>query len=57
MGIKILIVVTCHRLLDRTRILKKSIEDLNNSVHLSMKAFKKIVKILIDQSYPKVDDN
>ena len=48
MGIKILIAVTCHRLLDRTEIVKKSIDEFNNSVQLSMKASKKVVEILID---------
>ena len=48
MVMKILIVVTFHRLLDRTEIVKKFIDDYNNSVHFSMKAFKEAVKILID---------
>ena len=56
MEIKILIAVTCHRLLDRTEIVKKFIDEFNNSVHLSMKASKK-VEILIEYSNPKVDDN
>ena len=57
MGIKILIAVTCHRLLDGTEIVIKFIDDFNNSIYLSMKASKKVVEILIDLSYPKVDDN
>ena len=48
MGIKILIIVTCHRVLDRTEIVKQFIDDLNNFVHLSMKASKKVVEILIE---------
>ena len=47
-GIKSLIAVACHRLLDRTEIVKKFIDEFNNSVHLSMKASKKVVEILID---------
>ena len=57
MGIKILIVVNCHRLLDRTEIVKKFINEFNNSVHFSVKAFKKVVAILIDYSYLKFEDN
>ena len=57
MKIKVLIVVTCHRLLDRTEIVKKFNDNSNNSVHLTMKASKKVVEILIHKSYPKVDDN
>ena len=48
MEIKILIVVTCYRFLDRTEIVKKFIDDFNTSVHLSMKASKNVVKIRID---------
>ena len=48
MGIKILIVVTCHTLLDRTEIGKKFIDDFNNSVHHSIKASQKVVEILIE---------
>ena len=48
MEIKILIVDTCHWLLDRDEIVKKFIDNFNNSVHLSMKSSKKVVKILID---------
>ena len=48
MRIKILIVVSCYRLLDRTEIVKKFIDEFNNSVHLSMKAAKNIIEILID---------
>ena len=53
MGIKIFILVnfllcTFHRLLDRTVIVKKFIDDSNNFVHLSMKASKKVVEILVD---------
>ena len=33
---KILIVVTCHRLLNRTTIVQKFIDDFNNSVHLEI---------------------
>ena len=40
--------ITCHRLLDRTEIVKKCIDDFNNSIHLSMKASKKVVEIPID---------
>ena len=36
-GITIIIVVTCHRILDRTKIVKKCIDNFNNSVNLSMK--------------------
>ena len=57
MGIKILIVVTCHRIFDRTEIVKKFIDEFNNSVHILIKASKKVVKILINLSYPKVADN
>ena len=46
---KILIVVTCHRLLDiMTEIVRKFIDESNNSVHLTMKSCKKIVEILND---------
>ena len=48
MGIKILIVATRHRLLHRPEIVKKFIDDFNNSVLLSMKASKKFIEILID---------
>ena len=48
MRIKILIVVTCHRLLDRTEIVKKFIGDFYNSVHVSMKTYIKVVEIHID---------
>ena len=48
MGRKILIVGTCHRLLDITEILKKFIDDFNNSVYLSMKASRKVFEIIID---------
>ena len=48
MRIKFLIVVTCHRLFDRTEIVNKLIDDFNNPVHLSMKASKKVVETLID---------
>ena len=44
MGIRILIVVTCHRLLNRTEIVKKFMDDFNNSIYLSMKASKKSCK-------------
>ena len=47
-GIKILIVGTCRRLLDRNEIVKKCIDYLNNSVHLLMENSKKVVEILID---------
>ena len=52
-----IIIATCHRLLDRTEIVKKSIDEFKNSVHVSMESSKKFVEILIDKSYPKVDDN
>ena len=48
MEIKILIEVTCHRLLNRTEIVNKFINGFNNPVHLSMKAYKKYAEILID---------
>ena len=48
MGIKILIAATCHRILDRIEVVKKFIDEFNNSVHLSMKASKKVVETLID---------
>ena len=48
MGIKILIAVTCHRLLDSTESVKKFIDEFNNFVNLSMKASKKVVETLID---------
>ena len=48
MGIIILIFVICHRLFDRTETVKKSVDEFNNSVHLSMKASKKVVEILVD---------
>ena len=35
-------------ILDSTQIVKKCIDDFNNSLHLSMKASKKVVEILID---------
>ena len=54
---KILIAVTCHRLLNRTKIVKKFIDDFNNSIHLSVKACKKFFEVLIHFSYPNVDDN
>ena len=41
-GIKILIVVTYNQLLDSNDIVKKIIYQLSNSVHLSMKASKKL---------------
>ena len=44
MGMKILIVVTYHRYLDWTEIVKKLIDGFNNSVHLSMKASKNFSK-------------
>ena len=47
MGIKILIAVTCHRLLDRSETVKKFIDEFNNSVQFSMKPSKKVVEILI----------
>ena len=37
-----------HRLLDRAEVVKKSIDDFNNSVHRSMKYSKKVVEIFID---------
>ena len=48
MGIRTLIVVTWHRLLDGTEIVKKFIDDFNNCVDLLMKISKKVVEILID---------
>ena len=48
MEMKILIVVTCHRLLNRTEIEEEFINDFNNSVHFSLKASKKVVEILSD---------
>ena len=50
LGIKILIVITCHWLLDRTEIVKKFIDEFNNFVYLSIKASKKVVEILIDNT-------
>ena len=44
MGIKILIVVTFHRFLDRTEIVKKFIDDFNNSLYLPMKTSKNVSK-------------
>ena len=38
----------CHRSLNRAEVVKEFINDFNNSVHLSMKGFKKVVAILID---------
>ena len=38
MRLKILVVVTFHRLLDRTEIVKKFIDDFNNLVYLAIKA-------------------
>ena len=42
-----------HRLLDRTEIVKWFIYEFNNSVHLSMKASKKFLEILIEILIPK----
>ena len=47
MAIKILIVVACHRILDKNEIVKKFNDEFNNSVHLSMKASEKVVEIFI----------
>ena len=45
---KILIVVTCHQVLDRTEIVKNFIDDFNNSVQFSMKTSIKVVETLIE---------
>ena len=54
MEMKVVIVATCHRLLDRTEIITKFINDFNNSVHLSMKASKKVVEILINYTVKNI---
>ena len=38
----------CHQLLDRAEVVKKFIDDFNDSVHLKMKVSKKVVEILIN---------
>ena len=53
MKIKILIVVTCHQLLDRTEIVNKFIDDFNNSVHLLIKASKKMWKFSLTSHIQK----
>ena len=48
MEIKIFIIINCLQILDRTEIVKKFIDDYNNSVDLSMRTSQKLVEILID---------
>ena len=51
MRIEILIIVTCHQLLHRTEVFKKTIDDFYNSVlsslHLLIKSPKNVFEILI----------
>ena len=49
----IVIVVTSHRPMDRTEIVQKSIDDFNNSVHLSLKSSKKMSKFSLTSHIQK----
>ena len=53
MEIKILIVATCHRLLDRTEIVKKCIDNFSNSIQLSLKASKRMSKFSLTSHIEK----